>query len=116
MLSHDTNHVKVQRTAIVRYAINMAKTKQTSALSPEEVSRLGEQFYFDQLKEKLEKEHSGEYVVIDAARKEYILQRDKLKAIEEARKKFGDKLFLIIQIGAIQSPAAHFQDLYAWKL
>ena len=94
----------------------MAKTKQTSALSPEEVSRLGEQFYFEQLKEKLEKEHSGEYVVIDVARKEYVRDVDELEAIQNARKRFGDQLFFIVQVGTLQRPATHFKHThYAWK-
>lgn len=85
-------------------------------LSPEEVSRLGEQFYFDRLKDKLEKKHTGKYVVIDAAQKAYVLHADELRAIEDARKRFGDQLFFIVQVGTLQRPAAHFRDThYAWK-
>ena len=36
-----------------------------NGLSPEEISQLGDKFYFDELKEILEKDHRGEYVVID---------------------------------------------------
>lgn len=85
--------------------------------SPEEISQLGEKFYFDQLKDKLEKGHSGEYVVIDVStNNSYVINLDKLAAIEEARKKFGNKLFYIVQVGSIQKPAINFRDVkYAWQ-
>lgn len=93
----------------------MPKRKMQTQLSPDEVSRLGEQFYFAELKEKLEKEHNGKYVVIDVARKDYVLNSDELRAIEEARKQFGHQLFFIVQVGTLHSPVAHFRNTYAWK-
>ncbi len=109
--------VNVKRSPIVRYTVTMAMKKETNPLSPEEVSRLGEQFYFDQLKEKLEKKHTGKYVVIDVTRKMYALNADELTAIEEARKRFGDQLFFIVRVGNLQRPVAHFRNAhYAWKL
>jgi len=43
--------------------LTLMKTKQP--LSLEDISRLGEKFYTEKLKEKLEKEHMGKYAVID---------------------------------------------------
>lgn len=83
--------------------------------SPEEIAKLGEAFYFRELKDKLEKEHMGEYVVIDVEKKEYVINKDKLAALEEARKKFGEKLFQIIQIGNIQKIVNYKNSSYAWK-
>lgn len=83
--------------------------------SPEEIAKLGEAFYFQELKDKLEKEHMGEYVVIDVEKKDYVVNKDKLAALEEAEKKFGEKLFSIIQIGNIQKTINYRNSSYAWK-
>ena len=83
--------------------------------SPEEIAKLGESFYFQELKDKLEKEHMGEYVVIDVVKREYAVSKDKLVAIEEAKKKFGAKLFCIIQVGSIQKIINYKNSNYAWK-
>ena len=84
--------------------------------SPEEISQIGEQLYFNELKDELDKTHNGEYLVIDVERKEYVVNADKLAAIEEARKKFGNKLFHIIQIGSIQKPVVNLRAIkYVWK-
>ena len=86
-----------------------------SGLSPEEIFQLGDKFYFDELKEILEKDHKGEYVVIDVTNKKYIIDADKLQAIERAEKEFGKQLFYIIQIGNLQKSSINFKKrLYAW--
>lgn len=84
--------------------------------SPEEIIKLGENFYFQELKDKLEKEHMGEYVVICVEKKEYVVDKDQLKAINEATKKFGDKLFFIARIGNIQKQMSNYKKKYAWEL
>ena len=94
----------------------MTKKRTQTPLSPEEVSRLGERFYFDELKDKLEKKHTGKYVVMDVVRKAYTLDADELTAIEEARKRFGNQLFFIVQVGNLQRPVAHFRNTYAGAL
>lgn len=84
--------------------------------SPEEIAKLGEQFYFSELKDKFEAVHRGEYVVIDVEQKKYIIHADLSQALQEARDKFGPKLFSIIQIGNLQQPASNYRlDHYAWK-
>ena len=66
--------------------------------SLEEITKLGEKFYTETLKAKLEKENMGQYVVIDVEQKQYRIDADRLVAVEKARKDFGDKLFYIIHI------------------
>ncbi len=88
----------------------------SGVLSPEEISRLGDKFYFDELREILERDHKGEYVVIDVANKRYVVDADKLHAIEKAEKEFGKHLFYIIQIGNLQKPLTNFKKhMYAWQ-
>ncbi len=84
-------------------------------LSSEEISKIGESFYFTELKDKLEKEHNGEYVVIDVQEKQYVTNQDLFNALTEAKKRFGDKLFFIIQVGSIEKPSVNYKDVkYAW--
>lgn len=85
-------------------------------ISLEELTKLGEKFYTEELKAKLERENLGQYVVIDVEEKKYKVNADRLTAVEEARKDFGDKLFYIIQIGSIQNPSINFTaKRYAWN-
>ena len=85
-------------------------------LSLEEITRLGEKFYTEELKDALERENMGQYVVIDVEQKKYQIDADRLVAVERARKDFGDKLFYIIQIGSVQSPSMNFTaKRYAWN-
>ncbi len=66
--------------------------------SPEELVKLGEKIYLDN-KESLEKDHKGEFAVIEVDSKEVFINVDKLKAIQDAQAKYPDKLFYIVQIG-----------------
>lgn len=85
-------------------------------LSPEEISQLGARFYFDNLKEELEKDHMGEYVVIDVVNKKYVVNADKLSAIQEAEKELGKQLFYIVQIGNLQKSSSNFKKrTHAWQ-
>ena len=91
-------------------------TNTTHNLSLEEISRLGEKFYSEKLKEKLEKENLGQYAVIDVEKEKYYVDSDRLVAIEKAQKVSGDTLFYIVQIGSIQSPSMNFNARkYAWN-
>lgn len=81
----------------------------------EEISKLGEKFYNEELRISLEKQYMGQYVVIDVEQKKYQIDPDRLVAVEKARKEFGDKLFYIIQIGNTQNPSSNFvAKKYAW--
>lgn len=84
--------------------------------SLEEITKLGEKYYAEELKAKLERENMGQYVVIDVEQKKYQVDADRLVAVEKARKEWGDKLFYIIQIGSIQNPSMNFTaKKYAWN-
>ncbi len=87
------------------------------SLSLEEISKFGEKFYNEELKDSLEKQYLGQYVVIDVEQKKYQVDADRLVALEKAKKEFGDKLFCIIQIGNIQNPIGNIQNpkLYSAK-
>src|SRR5919198_322935 len=92
----------------------MARTRQS--LSVDEIIRAGEKFYFDELKEKLEKENMGQYAVIDVEQKKYCVDPDELVAIQKAQKAFGEKLFYIVQIGSLKRPSMNFMtEKYAWN-
>lgn len=85
-------------------------------LSLEEITKLGEKFYTEELKEKLEKDNMGQYVVIDVEQNKYQTDADRLIAIEKATKDFGNKLFYIIQIGGSRSESSNFfSQKYAWN-
>ena len=91
-------------------------TNTNQQLSLEEITKAGEKLYFDKLKEKLEKENMGQYVVIDVEQKKYHVDSDRLVAVQKARRDFGDKLFYIVQIGSIQNPSVNFTtEKYAWN-
>ena len=85
-------------------------------LSLEEISKLGEKFYNENLKEKLERDNMGQYVVIDVEQRKHYIDADRLVAVEKARKESSDKLFYIIQIGSVQNPSMNFSaKKYAWN-
>jgi len=85
-------------------------------LSPEEIVKLGEKFYLEEIKDIVEKQYMGQYAVVDVEQKKYKLDPDRLIAIEKAKKEFGDKLFYIIQIGGSQNPSLNYcAKRYAWN-
>lgn len=85
--------------------------------SPEQIAQMGERYYFDELKNILEKDKRGQYVVIDVVNKKYTVASDKLAALDNAEKEMGKQLFYIIQVGSLQKPVASFKKrAYAWQL
>ncbi len=94
----------------------MSMPNQQHKLSLEELTNLGEKFYFDELQDKLEKEHWDDYAVIDVEQKKYRVDEDQLTAIQKARKAFGEKLFYIVHIGYLRRPSMNFTaQKYAWN-
>lgn len=84
-------------------------------LSLEEITKLGEKFYTEELKFSLESRYMGQYAVIDVEQKKYQIDSDRLVAIEKARKEFGDKLFYMIQIGSSKNSSNNYTTKkYAW--
>ena len=91
-------------------------TSTHQSLSVEEIIKAGEKFYFDELKEKLEKENMGQYAVIDVEQKKYHVDPDRLVAIQKAEKDFGEKLFYIVQVGSLKHPSMNVMiKKYAWN-
>ncbi len=78
---------------------------------------MGQKFYVEELKTNLEQNHMGEYVVIDVDERKYEIDADRLVAVKKAIKKYGEKLFYIIQIGndAISS-INYTKKEYAWNI
>ena len=70
-------------------------------ISPEELTKAGEQIYFSN-EDKLKKEHFGEFAVIEVDSQDIIVNPDKLTAIQQARAKHPGKLFYIVQIGNLK--------------
>jgi len=84
--------------------------------SLEEITRAGEKFYLEELKDKIEEKYMGQYVVIDVEEKKYQIDSDRLVAVDKARREYGDKLFYIVQIGNNQSSNVNFKEKkYAWN-
>ncbi len=85
--------------------------------SLEEISKLGEKIYFERLQNKLEPFRNGEYAVIDVETGDYFVDEDRLKAVEIARQKNGNKLFYIVQIGNLKESVVNFKKTaYAWNI
>ncbi len=78
---------------------------------------MGQKFYVEELKTNLERNHMGEYVVIDVSERKYEIDADRLVAVEKARKKYGEKLFYIVQIGNDAIPSINYTEKeYAWDI
>ena len=82
----------------------------SQSFSPEEIVHLGSDIYFKK-KEKLEKEHLGEFAVIEVKNKKMFIDKDKLAAIQKARKKYPDTLFYIVNIGTINHPGSELAEM-----
>ncbi len=86
-------------------------------LSLEEITKMGQKFYVEELKADLEQNHMGEYVVIDVAERKYEIDTDRLVAVEKARKEYGEKLFYIVQVGSDEISSVNYAEKeYAWNI
>jgi len=93
-----------------------AFSENTNNYSPEQVSQLGESYYFSTLREQVEAENIGKYLVLDVYTKKYVIGPNKLEASQLAEKELGNNLFYMIQIGS-QKPASNFKARkYAWQI
>jgi hypothetical protein len=63
-----------------------------------EMAAKGESIYAT-LKEKLEKEHRGEFVAIEVDSGDYFLGQTLQEADKKARQKYPDRVFYVIRIG-----------------
>ncbi len=71
-----------------------------SLTDPSKIAQAAEKIYDERHREKLEKEHSGEFVVIDVKDQEIYLGEHPETALQEARKKAPYGVFHLIRIGA----------------
>ena len=67
-------------------------------LRPEELARLGEARY-EEIRERVEKEHPGEVILIEVESGDYFIAPTLSEAFEEAKRKHPDKAFYIKRIG-----------------
>lgn len=82
--------------------------------TPEQITKLGEEYYFSKLQKKLEPADNGKFIVLDVESKDYCINSDLMVAINEAQKKHPNSLFYIAPIGLISRPTmSNFQ--YAWQ-
>ena len=65
----------------------------------EEFVRRGQEYYDEHLRARLEPDHKGEYVVLDAETGEYEMDRDRLAAMARARAKHPGTVFYIVRVG-----------------
>lgn len=75
----------------------------------EQILKEGEKIYNDNRAE-LERDYQGQYIVIDAEEKKYVINPDQLVAIDQAKKEFGDKLFYIARVGNVALPNWNFRN------
>lgn len=83
--------------------------QQPGAPSLRYLTKLGEDFYFDELKDKLEKSDWGKYVVIEAESKKYFIDSDLLEALSQAEEALPNKFFTIIKIGSLHPSATNYR-------
>lgn len=82
----------------------------------EEITRIGEKYYLDSLREELEAKHFGEYVVIDVEHRKTIVDKDRLIALNKAQTEFGHKIFYVTQIGSLTQPTINYlAKKHAWN-
>lgn len=68
-------------------------------LNPEEIIKKGEEIYQNKLKNILEPQDNGKYVVIEVISSDYFVNENLLTAVEEARKKYPESLFFTARVG-----------------
>lgn len=83
----------------------------------QEILRSGERIYLEKLKKALEEKFPAQYVAIDTDSSEYVVDANKLRAVELAKERFGQKLFYIVQIGSLDQPSVNHRIRYeyAWN-
>lgn len=86
------------------------------SLPLDQLLKRGEALYLEKFRTKLEKSDFGKYAVIDVENERYVIDEDKLAAVEKATADFGDNLFYIVQIGNLDTPTKNFRGhaLPAW--
>lgn len=90
-------------------------TASSQPLSPDEITKRGEEIYINELKDELEKNKLGNYVVIEVKTKKHFVNKDLVAALETAKKEFPQDLFFIVQIGKLRTTLLKNQyQQYDW--
>ena len=63
------------------------------------ISQLGQEIYDRSLREKLEADHAGEYLLIHVDTEEYVMDEDQLVAAQQAIACYADGRWYMIRIG-----------------
>lgn len=70
-----------------------------NTLSPEQLAEKGQKIYNEKLKSILEPDKKGKFVVIEVESGDYFVADTVLEAVQEAQKKYPNKVFHTIKIG-----------------
>lgn len=71
-------------------------------LSPDEIIKRGEEIYEKNLKNKLEPQMAGKFVVIEVESGESYVENTKEEALDRAKKDFPYKVFFVRRIGELE--------------
>jgi hypothetical protein len=70
-----------------------------TGLTPDEIVEHGRRIYEDRIRAAVERDHHGEYLVINVETSEYELDVDDLAASKRAKARFGDAPLFTMRIG-----------------
>ena len=68
-------------------------------ISPEEIARRGQDIYDTSLRDKLEPEHKGQFVVLNIETGEYEMDKDQALAFERAQNRWPSSVFCFLRVG-----------------
>jgi hypothetical protein len=68
-------------------------------LSPEEIARRGQDYYDKFLRDQLEPEHKGEFLMLNIETGEYEMDKDERLAFERATNRWPSSVFYILRVG-----------------
>ncbi len=75
-----------------------------SMLTKDEIARRGREIYERDVRAEVEREHDGEFLVVDVATGDYAVGQDEDEVFDRAEAKDPEGLFYLMRVGR---PAAH---------
>ena len=75
-----------------------------SMLTKDEIARRGREIYERDIRADVERDHDGEFLVVDVATGDYAVGKDDEEVFEHAEAKNPEELFYLMRVGR---PAAH---------
>lgn len=70
-----------------------------SSYTPDEIARRGKEVYERQIRSKVERDHYGQFLVVDIATGQYEVDRDHLTAARRARAKNPGAALFALRVG-----------------